>query len=64
MACNTLSRVSEIIYKFDTTSDMAVPERVPLPEDIIAIGVDGIRRIWHDKKIRARGVTEDRAKTL
>ena len=31
---------------------------------MIALGVNGIRKIWHDKKMRGRGVTEDRAKTL
>ncbi len=39
-------------------------EKAPLPRDIIALGVDRIRKIWHDKKMRGRGVTEDRAKTL
>lgn len=39
-------------------------EKAPLPKDIIALGIDGIRKIWHDKKIRGRGVTEDRAMTL
>lgn len=39
-------------------------EKAPLPKDVIALGVNGIRKIWHDKKMRVRGVTEDRAKTL
>lgn len=39
-------------------------EQAPLPKDVIALGVEGIRKIWHDKKMRGRGVTEDRAKTL
>ena len=39
-------------------------EKAPLPKDVIALGVNGIRKIWHDKKMRGRGVTEDRAKTL
>ena len=39
-------------------------EKVPLPKDVIALGIDGIRKSWHDKKIRGRGVTEDRVMIL
>lgn len=39
-------------------------EKAPLPKDVIALGVNGIRKIWHEKKMRGRGVTEDRAKIL
>jgi len=28
------------------------------------LGVNGIRKIWHEKKMRGRRVTEDRAKPL
>ncbi len=53
------------LYKrFDAASGLAVLEKAPLPKDVIALGVDGIRKIWHNKKIRGRGVTEDRAKIL
>ena len=53
------------LYKrFDAASGLAVLEKAPLPKDVIALGVDGIRKIWHDKKMRGRGVTEDRAKIL
>lgn len=50
--------------RFDATSGLAVLEKAPLPKDLITLGVDGIRKIWHNKKIRGRGVTEDRAKIL
>jgi hypothetical protein len=50
--------------RFDSASGLAVLEKAPLPKDVIALGVDGIRKIWRDKKMRGRGVTEDRAKTL
>ena len=50
--------------RFDVASGLAVLEKAPLPKDIIALGVEGIRKIWHDKKMRGRGVTEDRAKIL
>lgn len=35
--------------------------KIPL---FIALGSHGIRKIWHDKKMRGRDVTEDRAKIL
>lgn len=35
-----------------------------MPKDVITLGVDGIRKIWHEKILRGRSVTEDRAKTL
>lgn len=50
--------------RFDAASGLAVLEKAPFPKEIIALGVDGIRKIWHEKKLRGRGVTEDRAKTL
>ena len=50
--------------RFDASSGLAVLEKAPLPRDIITLGVDGIRKIWHDKKMRGRGVTEERAKIL
>lgn len=50
--------------RFDVASGLAVLEKAPLPKDIIALGVEGIRKIWHDKKMRGRGVTGDRAKIL
>ena len=53
------------IYKnFDAASGLAVLEKAPLPKDVIALGVEGVRKIWHDKKMRGRGVTEDKAKIL
>ena len=50
--------------RFDAMSGLAVLEKAPLPKDVIALGVGGIRKIWHDKRMRGRGVTEDRARTL
>ena len=50
--------------RFDAASGLAVLEKAPLPKDVAALGVNGIRKIWHDKRMRGRGVTEDRAKTL
>ena len=50
--------------RFDAVSGLAVLEKAPLPKDVIALGVNGILKIWHEKKMRGRGVTEVRAKTL
>lgn len=50
--------------RFDAVSGLAVLEKAPLPKDIITLGVNGILKIWHEKKMRGRGVTEVRAKTL
>lgn len=50
--------------RFDAASGLAVLEKAPLPKDIVALGVEGIRKIWHEKKLRGRGVTVNRAETL
>ena len=50
--------------RFDASSGLAILEKAPLPEDVIALGVEGIRKIWHEKRLRGRGVTEVRAMTL
>ena len=51
--------------RFDAISGLAVLEKAPLPKDVInALGVNRMQKIWHDKKRRGRGVTEDRATTL
>ena len=47
-----------IYTRFDAASGLAVLEKAPLPKEVIALGVSGIRKIWHDKKMRGRGVTE------
>lgn len=53
-----------IYTRFDASSGLAVLEKAPLPKDILTLGVSGIRKIWHEKRMRGRGVTEDRAKIL
>ena len=46
----------------DAASGMLVLKKAPLPEDILALGVDGINKIWRDAKMRAVG--KQRAQTL
>ena len=41
--------------KPDAVSGMMVLKKVPLPEDILTLGVDGMNQIWRDAKIRAVG---------
>ena len=53
-----------IYTRFDAASGLAVLEKAPLPKDIVALGIDGIRKIWHENRMRGRGVTEDRARIL
>jgi len=43
-------------------SGMMILKQAPLPEDIKALGVEGINQIWRDAKLR--GVGRNRAKTL
>lgn len=48
--------------KPDAMSGMMILKAAPLPEDIVALGVEGVNKIWRDAKLRAVGIK--RAKTL
>lgn len=51
------------VYKvFSAESGLTILENVPLPQDIIEAGAEGIVRLWRDKKLRAVGMK--RAETL
>ena len=51
------------VYKaFDSVSGLLVLEAAPLPEDVIKLGVEGVNRLWREKKLR--GVGKKRAETL
>jgi transposase len=52
----------EVYGKFDAAGSMMVLRQAPLPEDIVALGADGVNRIWRDAKLRAAGMK--RAKAL
>lgn len=41
--------------KIDGAFSLELLKRAPFPEDLIALGADGIRQIWHDAKLRGRG---------
>ena len=41
--------------KVDGTFCMEVLKEAPFPEDILRLGIEGIREIWHKAKLRGRG---------
>lgn len=41
--------------KLDGSFTLEVLRKAPLPEDILEIGADGLRTIWHEAKLRGRG---------
>lgn len=41
--------------KIDGTFALEVIRHAPFPEDILTIGADGLRAIWHDARLRGRG---------
>ena len=69
-AANRIQRWLKIYYpeylgvykKFDSASGLMVLEAAPLPEDVIALGIDGVVKIWRAAKMRAVG--RKRAMTL
>ena len=53
MACNTFLEYLGLYTRFDAIMAWQVLEKAPLPKDVIALGVNGIRKIWHDKRCEA-----------
>lgn len=41
--------------KIDGAFCMAVLKEAPFPEDLLRLGTEGIREIWHEAKLRGRG---------
>lgn len=52
----------EVFGNISGQGSMVVLEKAVLPEDIITLGVDGINKLWREKKLRAVGLK--RAKSL
>lgn len=46
----------DVYRNVDSVSGMMILEEYPLPEDIVALGVEGINRIWRDRKVRGAGM--------
>ena len=53
-----------VYKKFDTTTGRMILEEVPLPTMVTALGVDNIIKIWREHKVRGKGASFNRAKTL
>lgn len=45
----------EALGKVDGAFSLELLKQVPFPEDLTALGEDGIRKIWNDAKLRGRG---------
>ena len=43
---------------FDGAFRLEVLRKAPFPEDLIELGRDGIKQIWHDAKLRGRGYSK------
>lgn len=41
--------------KFDGAFCLELLKKAPFPEDLIVLGSEGIKQIWHDAKLRGRG---------
>ena len=41
--------------KLDGAFALMVLKKAPFPEDILSLGADGLRDIWHEEKLRGRG---------
>lgn len=41
--------------KLDGAFALMVLKKAPFPEDILSLGADGLREIWHEAKLRGRG---------
>lgn len=41
--------------KLDGAFALTVLKKAPFPEDILVLGADGLREIWHEAKLRGRG---------
>lgn len=44
--------------KFDGAFSLEVLRKAPFPDDLIELGRDGIKQIWHDAKLRGRGYSK------
>lgn len=49
------SEYKEAYGKIDGTFSLEILKQAPFPEDLVKLGTDGIRQIWHDAKLRGHG---------
>ena len=45
----------EALGKVDGAFSLELLKQAPFPDDLLALGEDGIRQIWHNAKLRGRG---------
>ncbi|GAU76744.1 transposase [Fusibacter sp. 3D3] len=45
----------DALGNFDGVFSLLLLKAAPFPEDLLLLGTDGIRQIWHDAKLRGRG---------
>ena len=45
----------DALGKVDGAFSLELLKQAPFPDDLIALGEDGIKQIWHDAKLRGRG---------
>ena len=45
----------QVFGKFDGAASMAILKEAPLPQDLVALGADGITAVWQKMKLRAVG---------
>ena len=45
----------DALGKVDGAFSLELLKQAPFPDDLTALGVDGIRQIWHDARLRGRG---------
>lgn len=46
--------------KINGAFSLEVLKQAPFPDDLITLGAEGIRQIWHDAKLRGRGYSRTR----
>ena len=44
--------------KIDGAFTLALIEVAPFPDSLLALGTDGIREVWHERKLRGRGYSK------
>ncbi len=65
-AINRLHREMKIYFpeymdafgKLDGAFTLEILKKAPFPEDILVIGTEGLRAIWHEAKLRGRGYSK------
>lgn len=50
----------DALGKVDGAFSLELLKQAPFPDDLIALGEDGIRQIWHNAKLRGRGYSRAR----